>query len=76
MKYKIGDKVRVREDLEVDRDYYMESGVCDTFVEEMAHFRGKVVTICGFRDEEYLVEEDTENWSWTDGMFENEEKEG
>ena len=74
MKYKPGDKVRVREDLEAYREYRMESGYTDTAVEEMLLFRGKIVTIFGFSDNAYLVEEDTENWNWTDEMFEDERK--
>ena len=40
MKYKIGDKVRIRRDLIVDEYYGKEH-----FMLEMAKFRGKIVTI-------------------------------
>lgn len=68
MKYKIGDKVRVRKDLKVGKDYSYF-----TFCEGMNEFLGKELTIesvepvhssLGF----YKVEENV--WSWTDGMFE------
>lgn len=65
MKYKVGDKVKVREDLIVGREY---GGW--VFVEEMAEFLGKEViiegvisgachTVCG------------NGWHWTDEMFES-----
>ena len=68
MKYKIGDKVKVREDLVVHKSY----GI-DTFVEDMEKFKGKVVTISDIfseTDGEYHIEEDKEDYYWTDEMFE------
>lgn len=76
MKHKIGDKVKVREDLIIDNDYNMEDGSHDTFVSEMVPYRGKIVTICGYIGGEYVIEEDCCEWHWTDEMFENEKKEG
>lgn len=69
-KYKVGDKVRVREDLKVDEDYYMEGGETrDRFVVDMAEFRGKVVTIKEHSGEgKYKIEGD-DIYSWTDDMF-------
>lgn len=40
MKYKVGDKVRVRSDLETG-EYYGD----DQFIDQMADLRGKIVTI-------------------------------
>lgn len=40
MKYKVGDKVKIREDLEVDRRY----NKC-LFIEDMEKYKGKIATI-------------------------------
>lgn len=67
MKYKVGDKVRVREDLVVDEEYDGEY-----FVENMTQYRGKIVTIDrAVADElEYLIKDDNHSCLWTDSMFE------
>lgn len=68
MRYKIGDKVRVREDLVVNKSY----GI-DTFVDNMEKFKGKVVTISEITSrtkEEYHIKEDREKYFWTAEMFE------
>ena len=65
MKYKVGDKVRVRKDLVIDSSYGRED-----FVEEMKSFIGKVVTISKVIDEEYLILEDDGDYAWTEEMFE------
>lgn len=68
MKYKVGDKVRVRKDLVKDRGYFMEDGsTIDVVVEEMLDACGKVVTIKG-GSYKYLLEE--YGCYWTDEMFE------
>ena len=64
MKYKIGDKVRVREDLVVDQWYGN-----DVFTPEMSSFKGQVVTITKIRENKYVIEEDHEDWHWTEEMF-------
>lgn len=51
MEYKIGDKVRVREDLKVNEVY----GTLE-FVSDMAVFRGKEVTIIKEQNGEYAIE--------------------
>ena len=67
MKYKVGDKVRVRKDLKVDKVY---KGYV-FFVPEMKKYLGKTVTISGFAGNYgYFIEEDDEEWNWTDEMFE------
>ena len=64
MKYKVGDKVRVREDLIVDQ-WYGE----DTFASGMVSFKGKIVTISNIESGFYILKEDSSRWSWTDEMF-------
>jgi hypothetical protein len=65
MKYKVGDKVRVRKDLAVGSCYGRED-----FVENMKSFIGKIVTISKVIDEEYMILEDDGDYAWTDEMFE------
>ena len=68
MKYKVGDKVKVREDLEVDKRYGTEE-----FIEEMEEYKGKIVTIDTVNEDDYYIEEDKQSWSWTEEMLEDEE---
>lgn len=64
MKFKVGDKVRVREDLEVGKDY----GNCDV-VEDMKKYKGKEFIINEVRRHCYRLK--NENWYyWTDEMLE------
>lgn len=82
MKYKVGDKVRVRQ----WDDMVKEFGFFDdlkkdidipgcTFVNNMKKFCGRVVTIssstisCG--NDIYTIKEDDQVWYWADEMFEN-----
>lgn len=68
MRYKIGDKVKVREDLIVGRQY---GGDC--FVEGMKELLGKVVEISDvFREKEYTVRGNL--FGWTDEMIEGKVK--
>jgi hypothetical protein len=66
MKYKVGDKVKIREDLIVDNDYGS-----DGFVEEMAQYKGKTATITGAFMGKYDIDIDDGDWSWTDEMLED-----
>lgn len=63
MKYKVGDKVRVRGDLH-NCEFY--GGY--TFEGEMESYRGKIVTITFVGDDYYGID-DCLMYSWTDEMF-------
>lgn len=65
MKYKVGDKVRVRSDLKINEDYGLQA-----FVIEMSQYIGKVVTIQKTYSNKYNIKEDKGKWYWTDEMFE------
>ena len=65
MKYKVGDKVRVRKDISVKGNW--------GFVEEMKSFIGKAVTISRLvspYDDEYMILEDGGEYVWTEELFE------
>ena len=79
LKYKVGDKVRVKSWKRLIEDYGLkedESGkyipIRDIdFTEEMKEFCGKVVTIDAIVGNVYMIaEDDGWCWSWTDEMFE------
>lgn len=70
MKYKAGDKVKVRENLEVNKRYGTEE-----FIEEMEEYKGKIVTIDTVNEDDYYIEEDKQSWSWTEEMLEDVEEE-
>lgn len=67
MRYKTGDKVRVRSDLQISRRYgsYM-------FASGMDDYKGSVVTISKAHQNLYFycIEEDGGRWIWADEMFE------
>ena len=71
MKYKIGDKVRVK-----SLDWYNENKnqtgqvqcLGEIFLEEMSKFCGKLVTIHSIAKHGYHINED--DYIWTDDMFE------
>lgn len=67
MKYKVGDKVRVREDLSKWEEY--DNGC--SVVPDMIAFLGKTVTIHKVWDDvdRYTIEEDDKGWNWSDSMF-------
>lgn len=67
MKYKVGDKVKVREDLEYNV-FYGGTRVN----EDMIMHKGKILTIRAIDCKQYLMEED--NWCWTDEMLEDVEE--
>ena len=66
MKYKVGDKVRVREDLVMGGNY---GG--SVAVDDMTDMCGNVVTIERVGEAfGYYIEEDPDDYCWTDEMFE------
>ena len=71
MKYKVGDKVRVRDDLELGKWYSMNNHIFSDFVNsKMITFKGKEVTIsAGTNSDKYRIFEDGGCWHWTDEMF-------
>lgn len=80
MKYKVGDKVRVRQWDDMAKEYGFINSVkrdidipgC-TFVNSMKKFCGSVVTISNIVSDNsiYLIKEDGYLWYWTNDMFEN-----
>ena len=68
MKYKVGDKVRVREDLFAWKEY---DGCY--IVPSMIVFLRKTVTIHKVLEDlkRYEIKEDNGAWNWTDDMFES-----
>lgn len=71
MKYKVGDVVKVREDLQASNG--------DTFdlyvLPEMVELAGKLVTISYVGDDYYRIEEDDKEYMWIDRFFENDDEE-
>lgn len=80
MKYKVGDKVRVRQWDDMAKEFGF-SGCTKSnidilgclFTNSMKKFCGSVVTISNIASDNsrYLIKEDNQNWYWTDDMFEN-----
>lgn len=65
MKYKVGDKVRVRKDLKEWEQYGRL-----TFTESMGKLRGNNVTIKEVLSNDYHIVEDNSEYFWTDEMLE------
>lgn len=72
MKYKVGDKVKVREDL--SREKYYDGCYVNPV---MGEFAGRIVTISRALEltNRYEIKEDNMRWCWTDEMFETLEDE-
>ena len=62
MKYKVGDKVRVRGDLSLD--------VMNGVVSDMLHYRNCVYTIADITADGVYCRLDGNEWAWTDEMLE------
>lgn len=73
MKYKIGDKVKIKslDWYNANRDYNgnVECGFY-YFIEEMTKYCGETLTICKKYNNKYVLQED-ENFAWTDDMFDS-----
>jgi hypothetical protein len=65
MKYKVGDKVRVRGDLKENTRYGGEIFACD-----MTEYLGKTVEITKVLDDVYCIKGTEREWHWTSEMFE------
>ena len=74
MKFKVGDKVKVRSWGSMEAEFGLNYGEIDNpdypFVEDMKRYCGKYVTISGCHRNYYNIKEDDEQYSWTDTMFE------
>lgn len=70
MKYKVGDKVRIRKDLSIGSEY---DNVL--FASTMARFRGKVVTIADILGGGYEIQEDERRHYWTEKMIKRKSEE-
>lgn len=66
MRYKVGDKVRVRSDLEEDKQYG-----CQVSVDDMQEFIGRETIIQSVSGRGYCLMEDDGMWFWTDEMLED-----
>lgn len=65
MKYKAGDKVRIRKDLKADVQYGSKR-----FTNLMCKYRGKETTITKVLSNFYTLKVDDEMWSWSEEMLE------
>ena len=73
MKYKVGEQVRVRSDLNNDGTEYAmdDSDITNTVTDRMMNFMGKTVTIAYCKFGQYTIREDNGVWNWTDEMFDS-----
>jgi len=76
MKYKVGDKVRIKTWKEMEKEYGGVDSQGDmvltggTFVINMKKYCGKIMTILRVRyDGKYRMKEDNGDWGWTDKMI-------
>lgn len=81
-KYKVGDKVRVRKWEEMEKEFGLDEDgdikLRTCFARDMKVFCGKTVTISDMYDEkykgkQYIIEEDSGKWNWSDDMFKSAE---
>lgn len=74
MKYKVGDKVRIKslEWYNSNKDKQGDVTVCiNFFVLQMSQYCGKIATITRVSLESYKIDIDNSTWNWTDEMFED-----
>ena len=74
MKFKVGDKVKVRSWGSMEAEFGLNYDEIDnpdyTFVKSMKKYCGKYVTISTCHRDYYDIKEDDEQYCWTDTMFE------
>ena len=66
MKYKVGDKVRVRKDLEIGKYYGT-----DAFIPDMKKYAGKTMIVDAIISADRYSLKDAGHWNWTDEMLED-----
>ena len=66
MKYKVGDKVKVRENLPL----YMKAHCVSTFSPETLKYNGMIVTVSEVKKDQYKIEEDKCFYDWYEDMLE------
>ena len=66
MKYKVGDKVKIREDLIVGNKYG-----ADTYVDDMEQYKGEITTVAKITDNNKYKLDIDGYWCWTDEMLED-----
>lgn len=66
MKYKVGDKVRVKENLPL----YMKAHCVSTFSPETLEYNGMIVTVSEVKKDQYKIEEDNGFYDWYEDMLE------
>lgn len=71
MKYKVGDKVRVKENLPL----YIKAHCVSTFSPETLKYNGMIVTVSEVKKDQYKIEEDKGFYDWYEDMFEPAEDE-
>lgn len=71
MKYKVGDRVRVKENLPL----YMKAHCVSTFSPETLKYNGMIVTVSEVKKDQYKIEEDKGFYDWYEDMFEPAEDE-
>ena len=66
MKYKVGDRVRVKENLPL----YMKAHCVSTFSPETLKYNGMIVTVSEVKKDQYKIEEDNGFYDWYEDMLE------
>lgn len=66
MKYKVGDKVKVRENLPL----YIKARCVSTFSPETLKYNGMIVTVSEVKKDQYKIEEDNGFYDWYEDMLE------
>ena len=64
MKFKVGDKVRIKKDLSIDKTY----GI--TVVISMEKYAGRIMTVSRITNFGYGIKEDNEEWHWSEDTME------